>query len=73
MTNNDLGDSEEIDVFLGQKVSNPEILSKKNNNLQGVFLLFCPKKWLSVRLHSKSHQKSFMCQNFSKGLALSHI
>ena len=44
MTNNDLGDSEEIDVFLGQKVSNPETLSKKNINSTGVFLPFCPKK-----------------------------
>ena len=42
MTNNDLGDSEEIDVFWGQKVSNPEILSKKNNNLQGVFFTVLP-------------------------------
>ena len=37
MTNNDLEDSEEIDVFSGQKVSNPEILSKKNINPIGVF------------------------------------
>ena len=45
MTNNDLEDSEEIDVFLGQKVSNPEILSKKNINPTGcLFLLFRPKK-----------------------------
>ena len=38
MTDNDLGDSEEIDVFLGQKVSNPETLSKKNINSTGCFL-----------------------------------
>ena len=29
-----------------------------------VFLLFRPKKWLSVRLHCKSHQKSSKCQIF---------
>ena len=28
------------------------------------FLLFRPKKWLSVRLHCKSHPKNLKCQNF---------
>ena len=28
------------------------------------FWLVRPKKWLSVRLHSKSHKKSSKCQNF---------
>ena len=29
-----------------------------------IFLLFRPKRGLSVRLHYKSHQKSSKCQNF---------
>ena len=32
--------------------------------IQDGFLLVRPKKWLSVRLHSKSHQQSSKCQNF---------
>ena len=42
MTNNDLEDSEEIDVFLGQKVSNPETLSKKNINSTECFFTVLP-------------------------------
>ena len=42
MTNNDLGDSEEIDVFLGQKVSNPETLLKKDINPTGCFFTVPP-------------------------------
>ena len=37
------------------------------------FLLFRPKKWLSVRLHNKSHQKSSKCQNFLGAWHLSHF
>ena len=32
-------------------------------DIQGVFLTGAPLKVLSVRLHSKSHQKSSKCQN----------
>ena len=37
--------------------------SQKVCYIHGVFLLVRPKKLLSVRLHSKSHQKSFKCRN----------
>ena len=34
------------------------------NSTGWFFWLFRPKKWLSVRLHCKSHQKSSKCQIF---------
>ena len=40
-------------------------ISLYNTYIQGgFFLLVRPEKWLSVRLHRKSHQKSSKCQNF---------
>ena len=36
-------------------------------HLQGVFLLVPPMKVLSVRLHSKSHQKSSKCRKLLTG------
>ena len=35
----------------------------ENFKIQGVFFNWCPLKVFSVRLHSKSHQKSSKCQN----------
>ena len=36
-------------------------------NIQGAFLTVPTQKFLSVRLHSKSHQKSSKCQNLLTG------
>ena len=32
--------------------------------IQGVFFTVLPKRWLSVRVHGKSHRKNSKCQNF---------
>ena len=39
----------------------------ENFKIQGVFFNWCPLKVFSVRLHSKSHQKSSKCQNLLTG------
>ena len=60
-------------IFRGQSLKSPNpdeyISISAVDRGRGVstgwfFWLFRPKKWLSVRLHCKSHQKSSKCQIF---------